>query len=171
MPASTNGFKLMYNTLNTYRGLREWIHEKQDLMILHMTRRNLLKSYISRRGMAESHIAHTKSRTLKYRPVFIETKYFQRYIEDTLTARRHYRSIFENRHPALELSYEDMFADRQAFMARIMKFFSLPPEKMKPPAMRKIGISRLRDEVRNPDEVIEFCTGTKYAKYLDDFKI
>ncbi len=170
-PASFSGFKLMYNTFDAYRGLQEWARENPSLMVLHMTRRNLLKSFISRRRMAENKIAHTKSGTLNHKPVYIKLKNLQRYIETTHATRRQFRSLLEKRHPFLELSYEDMFADRHEFVAKILTFFSLPYEEMEPPTMRKISSSRLENEVKNCDEVIRFLSGTPNEQFLSDFEI
>lgn len=164
------GFKLMYNTLARYPALQDWMDEEKDLRVIHLIRYNLLKSFISGERMRQSKVAHTKDRDFKFPPVYIDLKKLQTYFEVTHEKQAYYRKYFSVSHPYLELSYEEIFADKESSILKILNFFSLQKEEMLLPGMKKISSKKLADEVVNPEQLVESLSGTGYESYLKDYE-
>ncbi len=160
----------MYNTLERHSALQSWIHEEKDLKFIHLTRDNLLKCFISGERMRQSKVAHTKDKDFKYSAVKININKMQVYFNSTYDHQNHYRNLFSASHPFLELSYENLFTDKEASIAKILNFLSLPKEDMPLPSIKKISSRKLKDEVANPQQLINALSGTRHEKYLADFE-
>lgn len=167
--ASAIGFKLMYSTLEKHRNLQNWIQDNSDVMILHLVRNNLLKTYISTVRMKKNRIAHTKNNDFKYSPVRISTTEMGSFFELTLSKQRQYQSLFSNSHKYCELSYEYMFKSQEKALTRILDFLQLPEEAISLPPIKKISSTILADEISNIDEVTKFLKKAGYSDYLNEF--
>ena len=167
--ASVTGFKIMYSTLEKYTALQDWIDDQPDIMIVHLIRRNLLKSYISGVRMELSSVAHTTGESLSYAPVSIDTRSLFDYFKSTSVKRRLYHQKYSKNSQFLELSYEDMFANQKESLQKLIEFFSLQPESMSLPSIKKISSAELRDEIANHQEVVDKLSGTEYESFLSDF--
>jgi hypothetical protein len=163
------GYKLMYGTLEHLAALQRWIDDQPGLMFIHLIRDNLLKSYISEERMRLSSVAHTTDESFVYSPVHIDMRKLINYFDTKTSKRQFYRQKFSTGHPYLELSYEDMFADQARTIQTILDFFSLRPEQMPLPQMKKISSGELKSEVTNHREVFDGLTGTAYEAFLSDF--
>lgn len=166
---SVTDFKLMYSTLKIHRHLRDWIQANEEVIILHLVRKNLLKSYISRAKMKNTRIVHTKNENIRYSPVKINTDEMASFFESTQSRQNRYRKQYSQSRPYLELSYEEMFKSQTSTLSKILSFLRLPKEEIPLPRMKKISSSILSEEISNSTEVIERLKGIEHEIYQNDF--
>ena len=166
-PRPVIGFKVMYNTLAQYRALDDLLPE-QCLRVIHITRNNLLRQYTSVVRMGITRIAHSKDPGLATSKIHIDADSFVRFARTQTEFVRRYRDRLSGRMPYLEFSYEEFFANTGRIKGAILELLELEDEEMPFHRMRKIGSSRLCDDIENWDEICRRLGRTPYAAFLED---
>ncbi len=160
------GFKLMYNTLTQYPPLQKWI-ESHCPHIIHLTRHNLLRKYVSLVRMHVTKVAHSKDPLLPKNKVVINVDEFIKFAERQVVVTKAHKDRLSARMPYLELSYENYFSDPGSSKEAILNFLGLDIEDMPFHQMKKIGSTLLSEDIKNWEEVSSRLRGTAYAAYLE----
>ncbi|MDH3646252.1 MAG: sulfotransferase [Gammaproteobacteria bacterium] len=163
---SVIGLKLMYNTIRQYPALEKWIFE-QNPNVIHLTRENLLRKYVSMVRLNITRVAHIKAESSMKKKVNIDVKNFIEFADSHTATVAMYRDRLLQVSPYLELSYEEFFADTGAAKDNILDFLELGNQEMPFPEMKKIGSNDLSDDIENWDEVCNALVDTNYEKFLD----
>lgn len=160
------GFKVMYNTLAQYRSLEKWLLEQRP-RVIHLTRDNLLRKYTSMVRMSITRVAHSKAQLPDRQKVNIDVDKFIEFARIQAGLVAEYRGRLKDRMPYLELSYEGYFSDTDQSKKAILDFLEVEDEEMPFHNMKKIGSSRLSDDIENWGEVASRLGDTPYAIYLE----
>jgi LPS sulfotransferase NodH len=161
------GFKIMYNTLAKYRSVYRWISERGP-RVIHLTRNNLLRKYTSMIRMSNTRIAHTKDRNTTTKKVYINAENFLEFAKTQTDLVRYYRGQLGGQMPYLELSYEEFFADTASSKKAILDFLEVENVEMPFHNMKKIGSTRLSDDIENWGELAARLGDTPYAIFLEE---
>lgn len=165
VPKPVVGFKVMYNTLIQYPILDEWIME-QCPRVIHLTRNNLLKKYVSEVRMNITHVAHQKEALNAKPKITVNIDKFMEYADAQITFAKKYCNQLLGHMPYLEISYEDFFSSNAIAKKNILDFLNLENTEMPFHNMKKIGSSKLGDDIKNWDEVVKRLSDTPYAPFL-----
>lgn len=168
--ASAWGFNLMYNQAIKYPATLSWCR-RNDVRIIHLLRRNLLKVLTSRE------VARKRKSTTKSDPVYLSTKPLPRTtvvlpvaslrtkLDQLAELVDQYRARFADS-PYLELEYEMLVADQEAEISRILDFLCVKKASLHS-TLIKTSPDSLRDIIENYQAVCEELRGTKYEACLD----
>lgn len=164
------GFKAMYNHVSCAPFLKEWLSD-ESVYVIHLTRSNLLSKYISHKKMSVSNVAHVTSGEYYCPPITICINEIKKFFKRNLYLESQQRSLYGNKKHFLEFSYEDFFSNREKTANAIFNFLDVEYCQLSEVKLKKIGSTRLRDEVSNADELISFLKGTNYEKFLDRYEL
>lgn len=158
------GFKLMYNQLRrdpflypTFRRL--------GVRVLHLVRRNLLKTEVSAVVARDTGRFHVKERPNDPVRVRIDAATIAERLEWRERAVERHRRRFR-RFPVLEVTYEDLVADREEQSMRITRFLDVEPRVLTTDWV-KVNPDRLSAVVANYEELVACLRGTRFAAFLD----
>lgn len=148
--------------------VKEWLASQRDIAVIHLTRRNLLRYYVSlciaRKTAVWISPSHKQGRnaapSLRIDPREAEAAFTRR-----LSLNAASRSPYAH-HPMLEMTYEALEAAPQAEFARVQAFLGL--------ASRPLEIRTSRQEQRPLTQIIENYAelerrwrGTPWGEFLD----
>lgn len=166
IPKPVIGFKVMYNTLIQYPILDDWIMKRRP-HVIHLTRNNLLRKYVSEVRMNITRVAHQKEPLIAKPKITVNIDKFLVYADTQIALSQKYRKQLRGHAPYLEISYEDFFSENAVTKKDILDFLELENEDMPFHNMKKIGSSWLGDDIQNWDEVVECLSDTPYAVFLE----
>jgi len=164
------GFKVGYTQYYSLYGLRKWIRE-QDIYIIHLSRKNLLKKHISKKMADLTSVWHSQNKVndakLKLDIPFaisrIEAanKMVNEMNEDFKVANKN----------VLEIYYEDFLdlSKRKVLAQQLAEFFGEDFETFGnlETSMKKLNSNKLSDILSNYEEVKESFTNSPYKHFLD----
>jgi len=158
------GFKLMYNQLRRNPVLY-LAFERMEFRVIHLLRRNILKTEVSATVAKQTGRFHLKERPEEPVRVHFDPDQLVRRLEWRERAiRRHRRRL--RRFSPLEVTYEDLVADRPAQSLRITRFLGVEPRTLTTEWV-KVNPDRLATIIENYDEVAERLRDTPFAELLD----
>ena len=159
-------FKAMYNQLANPFALG-YLRQQEDLRIVHLRRKNLLKVHVSTLLMPKR--AHAQA-LMAVEPVWIHVNPAAA-IASMRRARAlytHFELQFE-RHPRLQVAFEDLFDGQYLQVgtaARICDFLGVEQHPMKSRIVR-LNPESLREMVTNYDELADAVSRTEFAEMLE----
>jgi hypothetical protein len=178
-----SGFKIFYKHAtfsyfshyqNRYKKLRiseiaklntiwKILKDRKDLKIIHLKRKNILKTLISlelAKKMDKFHIKQDPPRFNKNLRFRLDHAYCLRYFKETERLQRHYKKFFKD-HPMLEVYYEDLLENRDPVLLKIQNFIGVKPEQLttRLKKQNRYPISRL---IINYYELKDKFKGTQY---------
>jgi hypothetical protein len=159
------GFKLMYSTLQQYGAVDRWIDSNRP-KVIHITRENHLRKYVSLVKLSKTRVAHSKQAVQESPKVKIDANEFIRFSSQQKSYTDNYRKYLEKNMPYLEISYEDFFGDMAASSGVILEFLEVDNMNMMMHEMKKIGSEDLSEDVENWDELNGRLIHTEYARFL-----
>jgi hypothetical protein len=164
---SAVGFKIFYYHARDEAWGPLWEHlvDQTSLRVIHMKRRNILKTHLSRRkaALTDSWVK-TKQQVMKDIPVRLD---FEDCLEDFRQTRAwedEFDRLFAH-HPTLEVVYEDLSEDYQAQMERVQKFLDLPLEPVRPKTYKQASLP-LSQAIENYDELQTRFAGTPWEGFF-----
>lgn len=163
------GFKLFYYHSHKGENQRLWkkILSDKSIRIIHITRRNMFKTYVSR-YKAELTQRWTDVKqgrdanmvvTLDYADILSDFKWTQR-IE------REYRKKFSN-HKVFEIVYEDLAKNTNMVMNDVLDFLKVEKKELSPTTTKQQS-EKLKDTVSNYNELKKKFSGTKWSSYFEE---
>ena len=163
----TVGFKLFYYHLTE----DEWkkFLRYEDVKIIHITRRNILRTIVSLDIAFKTNKWHTSFFTLRTadKKVSLNAERLVQRIEEILEYEEVAHNRFKDR-DIVEIVYENLIDNPKSEFERVRKFLninSIDPEKI---TLRKQNPEKLSELIENYEEVSQALAGTKYAHFLID---
>lgn len=163
------GLKLKYRQLQEqFKDVFQAILDDKEIKIIHLTRRNLLKRYISNRLAASGKTSTVifNSEESKLQPKI--TLDIDKCIEDILSVQQteaQFRKCFKQ-HQVFEVTYEELVMSNSKIIAKLMSFLDVDFLNLQP-VTEKVNSDNLEDIVENYDVVKNKLSKTKYATFLD----
>lgn len=163
------GFKIFYHHAPREtawgRAVWDYLLGLPDLKLLHLKRRNLLKTFLSRKQAGESgeYIKYSASgeKPLRLDPVEALT-----FFENARAAEAQYDILLKGR-PLLEIIYEDLTRDYATEMRRIQSFLGVAYEDVTPGTEKRPGRS-LSSQIENYAELKQGFIGTPWESFFVD---
>ena len=163
-------FKAMYNQIRP-PWIMNFLRERKALRILHLSRRNLLKSYVSNRLLTlkrdDRWLPHaTEPVSVITMPISPAAAIAS--MRRTVAEYEAHERLFSE-HPRLQLSYESMIDGEglaPAVAREVCSFLGVAPHAMKSDLV-KMNPERLEDMVTNYDELACAIRKTEFAAMLD----
>lgn len=166
------GFKLMLSHCKSRPDVWDVTKSFAPRVIL-VTRRNVLKTLVSRRAAASSGVYHI-SRSLpvktavtewSVRAVPLDPSTIIRDLDAIAGEPAEWRAMISSL-PHVEVVYEDYVRDQPAWNARLAEFLGVPSRDLHSD-LKKISSDRLREAIANFDEVAAVLAGSRYAPCLE----
>jgi LPS sulfotransferase NodH len=161
------GFKIFYyHPLDTdCNALWEELVKNKDIKVIHLYRKNLLKTVISRKIAIETDIWSSEKTKLAQIPKFeFPPKLIEEEIKKSINWRNKYNKLFNNHH-IIELSYEDMIKSLNDDLFFLQEFLGLSKMKLYS-HLEKQQKKSLSQVLSNYTEIEEYFSTTKWKKYF-----
>lgn len=149
------------------RPVQELVLSSTDFRIIHLTRRNLLRTVVSMLVAAKTGIyrAHDQKQLPKDASIEVSpTDCIQR-----MQAIRGYENLARQwfcGHQVLEMVYEDLVSDQHRETSRLLEFLHVDDMKLKGRMVRQS--KSLKDSVANYGELVKALTGTEFESFLSE---
>lgn len=163
------GFKLFYYHARdgAEAGVWPYLRERADIRVIHLRRRNLLQTHLSRtRAALTDRWVNTSGQPDA--PVVVSLDYEEcvRDFEQTRAWEREADRYFVG-HPVLPLDYEDLIASFEQEALRIQHFLQLPPRAMIPSTYQQAR-QPLSATIANYAALKARFVGTEWAQFFTD---
>ncbi|MFC2023151.1 sulfotransferase [Chloroflexota bacterium] len=167
---SAVGFKLFYTHAQHTRQKSVWTHlrDRQDMKIIHLKRRNVLRAYLSHKVAIES----GRWRDLSGEPggssISIQLDYedCQQKFAETRKQEDEHDILFAN-HDKIDVYYEELSRDYTSEMRRVQEFLDVEYQVVVP-ATRKQARQPLSIAISNYDELKARFKGTPWEGFFED---
>ena len=163
------GFKLFYYHAQSsaWRPVWTYLAEQEDLKVIHVKRKNILKTHLSRKKAmrTNSWVSKSPSPAKRYEPIALD---YQECLEDFTKTRaweQRYDSLFAQ-HQKIDVLYEDLAGDYRVEMARVQEFLGIEYADVEP---RTVKQSRrpLSTTILNYAELKEQFANTIWEEFFD----
>jgi len=147
-----------------------WNHMQadEDLHVVHVTRRNFLKRFLSLRLAYETNVwAKTSAGepTETRPPIRLEHADCLQYFQTADQEQHHYERLF-SRQPRMDILYEQFFQDPSAGLLSVQRFLGLSTP-VSHPGMHKQGGRHLHEAIENYGELKEQFAGSKWEDFFE----
>lgn len=160
------GFKIFYyHAQNT--GVWEYLQAETNLRVLHLKRKNILKTHLSRKKAAATDLWVKTSHRQEGQTTF-ELEYDE-CLNDFVRTRQWEQKFdaFFQSHPMLEIFYEDLAANRAQEMRRVEQFLGVDFEAVQP-STRKQSKAKLSETILNYDALKSRFAGLEWESFFED---
>jgi LPS sulfotransferase NodH len=158
------GFKLMLNQIKYFRRLTDLINA-DHYHVLHVVRRNVLKTYVSRLAARQRGYYHS-DKAKKIQRVAVPTKNIEKRLRQIESDEMEIKRMFKNNGPYLQVAYEDFQHFDDATNSSVLKFLGASQFKIGS-LLKKQSSDNLTEMIDNYEEVAACIADTAYAKFLD----
>jgi LPS sulfotransferase NodH len=166
---SAVGFKYMYEQkkFKSWNSLNPFFKNNKALQIIHLKRKNILKSYVSLLTalQTEKWVSYTGAQAVPS-PVTINYDECLWQFKKTRTYQEYFDTFFAD-HPKIEVIYEDLIADRQSEMKRIQSFLGTDYEHLFP-SIYKQSHRPLSKAIANYAGLKRDFLGTEWEMFFED---
>jgi LPS sulfotransferase NodH len=159
------GFKLMRTHCRQFPTVVQYLVNEM-VPAIHVVRRNVLKTVISRETTRQRKLFHAKS-NVPVQKISIDVKSLLPALERIVADNKEWERIFSNS-PYLQVSYESFVSYREAELRRIYEFLSVKPDISVSSSLVKINPDAIRDVLLNYEEVCRVLEGTPFASSLTE---
>lgn len=165
------GFKIFYYHAqsNNWKPVWTYLKDHKDIRVIHIKRRNILETHISRKRAALSDVWVKNRNENRTRENGIFRLDYDECLEDFTQTRaweREYDHFFAG-HPHLEVVYEDLAADYSNLMERIQEFLNVSVQPVQPRTYKQ-SRHRSSDDITNYAEMQERFRGTEWETFFDE---
>lgn len=164
---SAVGFKLFYYHAKGEYGNLVWnyLESLPDLKVVHIKRRNILQSYLSRIKANQSGHWKYEGGSRSWRPVALSFEECREVFERT----RHYEKVHDSRFAGRckSVYYEDLASGTETTMRDVLHFLQLPLVTTHA-CLRKQNRMPLRSQISNYDDLRSRFEGTEWSVFFDE---
>lgn len=167
------GFRLMYNQIQRDFRVKKYIKNLNNVNIIHLKRKNLLKQFVSLKLMHNQSKYGRHSAHVTKRPPLVSIKINHKeaikYIETILLQRKNSLKLV-NHLNILSINYEDMIGSKglnNDISNKISSFFQINDQSYASNQV-KMNSSNLKNLITNYDELEEVFKKSSYAELLND---
>ncbi len=167
------GFKLFYeHARDTAASSRAWeyLAAHKDVRIIHLTRRNLVKTLVSLRLATKTRVwsmpKGKEASEVGPASLCMDPEEFEEFFQEQSETQRQAMELFKE-HQIMTIEYQDDVCDRfQETLHRIHEFLEIPRRRAAM-LIEKQGRGRLRDRLSNYRELRTHFAGTPYETMFD----
>lgn len=167
------GLKLFYyHAQDDAQQATVWPYLQADtrVKVLHMKRRNILQTHLSRKlaGMTAQWIK-TKTKNVnavQTAAIYLDYEECRQVFEQTRGWEEQYDAYFAS-HDLLEVVYEDVAEDFEAWARRILRFLNVSDSQLRP-FTKKQAKRPLSESISNYFELKEQFAGTRWADFFQE---
>jgi LPS sulfotransferase NodH len=161
------GFKLFYYHAQQepFSSVWPYLRDQRDLHIIHLKRRNILETHVSRKRAARND-QWVNTNGTREKDVALVLDYAE-CLED-FTRTRGWESQYDDyfrEHPLIEVVYEDMATNYQAEMNRIHSFLNIPSGDVRPSTFKQAS-EPLSQGIANYKDLKERFSGTPWQAFF-----
>ncbi|MDH3732457.1 MAG: sulfotransferase [Gemmatimonadota bacterium] len=150
-----------------FASAREWLRARQDLRVVHLRRRNVLRTYLSLVIARKTRVYGTRSpENRSALQVHLQPASCERFFSETTTQHDRYSTLFGD-HRKLDIDYEDFVADRGARATSLQEFLDLRPEPLRAPLVKQ-EVRPLAEAITNFAELERHFASSRWAEHFDD---
>jgi LPS sulfotransferase NodH len=163
------GFKLFYYHAKDrqWNGLWSYLKEDTGLKIIHLKRRNILETHLSRqRAMLTDNWANISGERQEQPAIALDYAECLKDFKQTRDWEREY-DLYFSKHPMLEVFYEDLSQSYHAEIQRVQEFLGLCFEPVAPKTFKQ-GILPLSKSITNFAELKEKFSGSAWEEFFTD---
>lgn len=167
-PIGAVGFKIFYHHAPRDtawgRAVWEYLLDRPGLRVLHLKRRNLLKTFLSRKqaGLTGEYIKYSGAE----QAVMLDPNEACEFFEQTRAAEREYDAMFAG-HPLFEVVYEELTRDYGAVMGGIQSFLGVDYEDVNP-GTEKRPSRPLTLQIENYSEMKDHFLGSPWEPFFTE---
>lgn len=162
------GFKLFYYHAqdDSRQSLWPYLQQQTDIKIIHIKRRNILKTHLSRqRAEQTDRWFNLSGEREAQKPLTLD---YQSCLDDFGQTRRweaEFDQFFAN-HDVLELIYEELARDSAGQMAQVQAFLGVTPQPLAPETYKQ-SHKPLSEAIANYDTLKAQFAGTEWASFFE----
>jgi LPS sulfotransferase NodH len=163
------GFKLFYYHAQNppFNSIWKYLEEQKSVHILHIKRRNLLQTHVSRlRAAQNDKWVNTNGENEQQVSVWVDPQACLKDFEQTQKWEKDAEQLFAN-HPLMEILYEDLSTDYTAILAMIQKFLGLDNVPGIPRTYKQSSLP-LSQSITNYAELKEYFKNSAYSVFFED---
>lgn len=163
------GFKVFYAHLDRARlkPLRAYLEHQPGLRVLHLSRRNLLRMFLSRTIALRTGVWGISSPRERSRfQVRLKPAHCRTYFETLTRQRAEYDRVFAA-NQRYDVAFETMVADFSGQMTDIQRFLAVDPTDLPQLTLRQ-EVRPLSEAILNYDALKREFAGTRWAELFDD---
>lgn len=165
--AAAIGFKLMFSHARRYPEVVEFI-KTGGLSVVHVTRRNVLKTLISRDVARATGVYHRTAESTErgQAAISLDPMTLVERLDGVVREEQAWDSLLRG-HPALiKVCYEDFVNDREVATQRLLNFLGLGFVELNSP-LQRLSPSDMRLIIANYDDVAAVLQATPYRSLLE----
>lgn len=158
------GFKIMYDHLALFSGLKKWIRDEK-IHIINLYRENVLKTYLSRlrsRKTGTPHAGTAAGTVIRIRVDPFEFKLFHASVKEQEI---YHKNLFPD-NPGVSVVYEAFIRDPAPILKKTTRFLGLEEKELLWPDLTRRSSGNLSMEIENYDELSIALKGTQLSGYL-----
>lgn len=167
---SAAGFKIFYYHAHNdaWEPVWTYLNSQKDLKVIHVKRKNILKTYLSRRRALETNAWVRKGANdpEDSKPISLSYEECIEEFAKTRTWEQHYDGFFEKHHK-IDVLYEDLASDHRGEMRRIQEFLGVDYEVVEPRTTKQ-SRRPLASSILNYFELKERFAGTSWEEFFED---
>lgn len=165
------GFKIFYYHAQdeAWAPVWEYLRQHREIKVLHITRRNILRTHLSRKLAMLSDIwvdtsggaSRPKSVRLDYSECLTDFEQTQKWQQD-------YAQFFQD-HDLLEVVYEDLAADYRPVMKQVLDFLGVEANlELIKPETHKQSQTPLTKAIENYQELKQMFSDSRWASFFEE---
>ena len=164
------GFKIFYyHPLDSDdKSVWDFIQDDKKIKNIHLKRRNILKTYVSREIAGKTDIWTNKKNKkipLSERRITVDLEDLKKEIDLTLQNQDDFGARFQN-HDILDIWYEDLVKNKEKEMHRLFDFLGVEKQKVES-SYKKQNKESLKDLIINYDEVSKALSKSSLKHMLE----
>ncbi len=165
--AAAIGFKLMYSHSLRYPEVVDFIRQR-GLSVIHVIRRNVLKTLISRDVARLTGVYHRTKETTEQgqAAITLDPATLIERLDAVAREERTWQERLDGHAPIMKVSYEDFVNERELETQRLLQFLNLRFVELNSP-LQRISPTDMRLVIANYDEVATVLRGTPYLQFLE----
>jgi LPS sulfotransferase NodH len=141
--------------------------ENKELAVIHIKRRNILKTHLSRlRAVQNDKWVNISGELEENPPITID---YEQCLEDFITTRTSedkHDHLFQD-HPKMVVYYEDLARDYQAVMDQVQSFLGVDHQQLTPETFVQ-SVQPLSASITNYDELKTRFYGTPWEEFFEE---
>lgn len=163
------GFKLFYYHANENPFKKVWsnLKERSDLHIIHIKRKNILRTHLSRENAVKTgQWVNTSGKEIHFQTYKLD---YDSLLHDFVQTRQweQQADIFFSAHPKLEVIYEELSENTDQEIRKIQQFLDLPDHRVQPQTFKQIQ-RPLYEIIENYEDLKSKFKNTEWAVFFED---
>lgn len=161
------GFKIFYYHPEDSQDREVWdiIRNDPNIKIIHIKRKNLLRTYISKLIAQKTGAWNSSQENVPIakedKQVTVDVEHCITELRDTISWEDTYGKKMFPQHPYMEITYEELTGNLQSTIDKIMHFLSLKKMRVNSKLKRQ-NPEKLKDLVNNYDELVNALSETEF---------